>query len=60
MTKGIANTYFKQWYRRKVWGGPSIEKIPVSMKKFFVFLKEKKGIYNKKVLGGKYLKLCFF
>ena len=51
VTKGIANTYFKQWYRRKVWGGPSIERIPVSMKKFFLFLKEKKGIHNKKVLG---------
>ena len=51
VTKGIANTYFKQWYKRKIWGGPSIEKIPVSIRKFFLFLKEKKGIHNKKVLG---------
>jgi len=51
VTKGIVNSYFKQWYKRKVWGGPSIERIPISMKKFFLFLKEKKGIYNKNVLG---------
>jgi len=50
VTKGIANTYFKQWYKRKVWGGPSIERIPISIEKFFLFLKEKKGIHNKKVL----------
>ena len=51
VTKGIANTYFKQWYKRKVWGGPTTERIPVSIRKFFLFLKEKKGIHNKKVLG---------
>ena len=51
VTKGIANTYFKRWYKRKVWGGPSIERIPVSIRRFFLFLKEKKGIHNKKVLG---------
>ncbi|RJS84157.1 hypothetical protein CW713_03045 [Methanophagales archaeon] len=51
VTKGIANTYFKQWYKRKVWGGPTTERIPVSIRKFFLFLKGKKGIHNKKVLG---------
>ena len=51
VTKGIANTYFKQWYKRKVLGSPPIERIPVSIRKFFLFLKEKKGIHNKKVLG---------
>ena len=51
VTKGIANTYFKQWYKRKVIGGPSTESLPISIKKFFIFLKEKKEIYNKKVLG---------
>lgn len=50
VTKGIANTRFKQWYKRKVLGGPSIERIPISIKKFFLFL-EKKKIHNKKVLG---------
>ncbi|MBI5001517.1 MAG: hypothetical protein HZB92_08365 [Euryarchaeota archaeon] len=50
VTKGIANTYFKQWYRRKVWGGPNIDRISITLKKFFLFLKEKKGIHNKKVL----------
>lgn len=51
VTKGIANTYFKQWYKRKVWGGPKTERIPISIRKFFIFLKEKKGIHNVKVLG---------
>ena len=50
VTKGIANTHFKQWYKRKVLGGVSLEKIPISIRKFFVFLKEKKGIHNKKIL----------
>jgi len=59
VTKGIANTYFKQWYRRKVWGGPSIERIPVSMKKFFVFLKEKKEFITKKCLGVSTLNYVF-
>ncbi|HEC96237.1 MAG TPA: hypothetical protein ENI59_00990 [Euryarchaeota archaeon] len=51
VTKGIANTYFKQWYKRKVWGGPPVDRIPVSIRKFFLFLREKKKIRNKKVLG---------
>jgi hypothetical protein len=51
VTKGMANSYFKRWYKRKVWGGPGVDRIPISMKKFFTFLKEKKGTYNQKVLG---------
>jgi len=51
VTKGMANTYFKQWYKRKIWGGPPVDRIPVSIRKFFLFLREKKGIHNKKVLG---------
>jgi site-specific recombinase XerD len=51
VTKGIANSYFKRWYKSKVWGGPDVDKVSVSIKKFFLFLKEKKGIHNQKVLG---------
>lgn len=51
VTKGIANTHFKHWYKRKVLGGPSTDKISISIRKIFLFLKEKKGINNKTVLG---------
>jgi site-specific recombinase XerD len=50
VTKGMANSHFKRWYKRKVWGGPGVDRIPVTMKKFFTFLKEKKGHTIKKFL----------
>lgn len=51
VTRGIANTHFKTWYKRKVWGGPTLDQLPNSIRKFFEFLAEKKGIRNERVLG---------
>jgi len=51
ITTGIAGSYFRDWYRRKVWGGPTVDRIPISMKEFFTFLSIKKNIHNEKVLG---------
>lgn len=51
VTRGIANTHFRAWYKRKVWGGARLDELPVSIRKFFQFLAEKKGICNEKVLG---------
>lgn len=51
VTKGMANTHFRAWYKKKVWGGPDLEQVRVSLPKFFVFLREKKGIVNDKVTG---------
>jgi site-specific recombinase XerD len=50
ITRGMVNTYFKQWCRRKVWGAPSPDQLRVSLKKFFSFLATEKGIVNEKVL----------
>jgi len=51
VTRGIANTHFKAWYRRKVWGGPPLDQVRVSVHKFFRFLADRKGVVNEKVLG---------
>lgn len=58
VTKGIANTHFKQWYKRKVWGGPNIDRIPVAIKKFFIFLRDKKEIHNQNVLWRRITERC--
>lgn len=49
--RGVANTHFKAWYKRKVWGGPTLDPLPVSIRTFFEFLAEKKRIRNEGVLG---------
>lgn len=51
VTKGMANTHFRAWYKKKVWGGPDLEQVRVSVPKFFAFLREKKGIVNEKITG---------
>ena len=51
ITKGMVNTHFRQWYKRKVWGAPeSSDSLKVSLMKFFQFLDTRKGITNTKVL----------
>ena len=49
--KGMVNTEFFQWYRRKVLNRCDPASLKSSTKKFFKFLAEEKGIYNDKVLG---------
>jgi site-specific recombinase XerD len=49
--KGMANTEFIQWYRRKVLNRCDPASLKSTTKKFFKFLAEEKGIYNEKVLG---------
>lgn len=52
VTKGIVNTHFKLWYRRKVWSNYTPDDLRVALKKFFVFLAEEKCIVNERVLKG--------
>ncbi|MFH1641912.1 MAG: DUF6398 domain-containing protein [Nanoarchaeota archaeon] len=52
VTKGMANTHFKNWYRRKVWDSTTPDEITTAIKKFFTFLAENKGIVNEKVLAN--------
>ncbi len=49
--KGMVNTEFFRWYRRKVLNRLDKDSLKSSTKKFFKFLAERKGIYNEKVLG---------
>ena len=49
--KGMVNTEFFQWYRRKVLNRCDPASLKSTTKKFFKFLAEEKGIYNEHVLG---------
>jgi len=50
ITKGMVNTHFRQWWKRKVWDSTTPEQLRVALKKFFTFLATKKGIVNDKAL----------
>jgi len=49
--KGVVNTEFFRWHRRKVLDRCDPASLESTTRKFFKFLAEKKGIYNEKVLG---------
>ena len=49
ITRGIANSYFRQWYLRKV-GDRTESELKTAIKKFFQFLDRGKGITNEAVL----------
>jgi site-specific recombinase XerD len=49
ITRGIANSHFRQWYQRKV-GDQTESELKATIKKFFHFLAEAKGIRNEAVL----------
>jgi len=49
--KGVVNTEFFRWYRRKVLNRLDQASLRSTTKKFFKFLAERKDIYNEKVLG---------
>ncbi len=52
ITRGMANTHFKNWWKKKVWNSMTPEQIRVSLKKFFTFLANEKGMVNEKVLNS--------
>ena len=49
ITRGIANSAFRQWYLRKV-GHRTESELKTTIKKFFQFLAQEKGITNAAVL----------
>jgi hypothetical protein len=49
ITRGIANSAFRQWYLRKV-GNRTESELKTTLKKFFQFLAQEKGITNAAVL----------
>jgi hypothetical protein len=52
ISRGMANSAFRQWYRRKVLDAASADDLRVALKKFFHFLATEKGIHNPKVLAS--------
>jgi hypothetical protein len=50
VTRGMVNSGFRGWYRRKVWGGADPDQVRVALTKFFRFLATGKGIVAPKAL----------
>ena len=50
ITRGMVNTHFKKWWKRKIWDSTTTDELRVALKKFFVFLSGEKKIVNEKVL----------
>ncbi len=50
ITRGMVNTHFKKWWKRKIWDSTTTDELRVALKKFFVFLSEEKNIVNEKAL----------
>jgi hypothetical protein len=49
LTRGMAKSAFRQWYLRKV-GDRTESELKITIKKFFQFLAQAKGITNEAVL----------
>ncbi len=49
ITRGMANSAFRQWYKRKVWDATTADELRVALKRFFHFLETEKGLRNPKV-----------
>ena len=52
ITKGMVNSHFRKWYKRKVWDSSTESDLRVALKKFFQFLATEKGITNEKALNA--------
>ena len=52
ITRGMVNTHFKKWYKRKVWDSTTPNELRIALKKFFSFLEIEKGIFNAKAMKG--------
>ena len=52
ITKGMVNSHFRRWYKRKVWDSMTESDLRVALKKFFQFIDQEKGITNQKALNA--------
>jgi site-specific recombinase XerD len=50
ITRGMVNTHFKKWWKRKVWDSTTPDQLRVSLKKFFKFLVAEEKIVNERAL----------
>ena len=44
VTRGMVNSGFRSWAKRKVWGGPDADELRVGLRKFFQYLDTHQGI----------------
>ena len=52
ITRGMVNTHFKKWYKRKVLDSTTSNEITIALRKFFQFLSREKNIQNEKAMKG--------
>jgi site-specific recombinase XerD len=52
ITKGMVNSHFRSWYRRKILDSATESDLKVALRKFFQFLASEKGITNQKALDA--------
>ena len=52
ITKGMVNSHFRRWYKRKVWDSATDNDLRVALRKFFQFLATEKEIVNQKALDA--------
>ncbi len=52
ITRGMVNTEFKQWYNRKVISHETVDDLHTTLKKFFTYLSNEKGIINTTVINA--------
>ena len=52
ITKGIVNSHFRSWYKRKVMDSATDSDLRVALRKFFQFLASEKGLAHQKILDA--------
>lgn len=52
ITKGMVNSHFRSWYKRKVMDSATESDLRVALRKFFQFLATEKGMTHQKVLDA--------
>ncbi len=52
ITKGMVNSHFRSWYKRKVMDSATESDLRVALRKFFQFLATEKGITHQKALDA--------
>jgi site-specific recombinase XerD len=52
VTKGMVNSHFRSWYKRKVLDSATDNDLRVALRKFFQFLATEKGIVHQKALDA--------
>ena len=52
VSRGMANSAFRQWYQRKVLDAATADDLRVALTKFFQFLDTEQGLHNPTVLAA--------